>query len=176
MQKIGFTVKCESEDEFRILYKEERCDAITLVREDQDYYQAFEEFVLTNKKNKLILVNFSSIGLQLTQMWPIFDYLKKESINLHFNEKPVAEDRQYLDLLEELASNEKQVASMRTHKGLRLAKSKGIVSGRPKVKSDVVEKIQYLHLYERKTIRQISLDCGVSLGTVHKYIKQSNRI
>lgn len=170
MGKIGYTVKTDTKEESKYLKSVQGCAEVIITDDYQDNYIQFDEFLRRYKDNHLIVVNFESIGLQLSQMTPVFNLLEEEGIKLHFVEKPVATDQAYIHILKSLAHSEKEIVSRRTLKGLRVAHAKGVVSGRPKTDDKIVSKIKYLHRHQKKNIRQISVECGVSLGTVHKYI------
>lgn len=167
---IGYTAKTGSAEELSLLYGTGECEDVVQLRDSQNEFREFEKFLTANKQNQIVLVSFSSMGLQLTQVARLLEMIKEEPIRIRFIKKELRSDEQYLALLYELAINEKEVVSRRTRRGLRVAHQKGIVGGRPTITKKTIEKIQYIHLSQKKTIREISDECGVSLGTVHKYI------
>lgn len=172
MNRIGYTAKIGSVEELSLLYGVGKCEEVIQLRDSENEFRDFERFLKEYRRKQIVLVNFSSMGLQLTQVTQLLELIKKEQIKVHFLQKELDSDEQYLSLLYELSMNEKEVVSRRTRRGLRVAHEKGIVGGRPTITKKTIEKIQYIHLSQKKTIREISNECGVSLGTVHKYINQ----
>ncbi|MBP1042769.1 recombinase family protein [Vagococcus sp. BWB3-3] len=172
MNRIGYTAKIGSVEELSLLYGVGKCEEVIQLRDSENEFRDFERFLKEYRRKQIVLVNFSSMGLQLTQVTQLLELIKEEQIKVHFLQKELDSDEQYLSLLYELSMNEKEVVSRRTRRGLRVAHEKGIVGGRPTITKKTIEKIQYIHLSQKKTIREISNECGVSLGTVHKYINQ----
>ncbi|MBP1042817.1 recombinase family protein [Vagococcus sp. BWB3-3] len=172
MKKVGYTVKTETDEETRYLSEVLGCQIVFEANDEGDNYSQFETFLKEHKDQQIVLMSFESMGLQLGQLAPIFHYIRDEGIDCHFVEKPFERDEDYLQLLTGLALSEKEIVSRRTLKGLRVAHAKGVVSGRPAINEQTIDRIRYLHTSQKKNIRQISTECGVSLGTVHKYIKR----
>ncbi|WP_314067968.1 recombinase family protein [uncultured Vagococcus sp.] len=58
----------------------------------------------------------------------------------------------------------------------RLAKSKhdGRQLGRPAINKKKIEEIRHLHDERKMSLRDIAVCCGVSLGTVHKYVHENS--
>lgn len=70
--------------------------------------------------------------------------------------------------------NESEKHSKKISKFVYVQKTKeGAKYGRPKIKKDLVEKIIYLSEEKKMSMRSISEECGVSLGTVYKYISNN---
>ncbi|MBP1040235.1 recombinase family protein [Vagococcus sp. BWB3-3] len=168
MTTIGYTVKTDSTLEKDLLTTVGQCQEI--IQTDHDNYDRFAEFLHAYQHDQLVVVDFESIGLQLSQLAPLLEWLLEHEVSFHFMEKPVADDHDYLTILYQLAISEKEVVSRRTLNGLRVAHANGAVSGRPRINLATIKKIKYLHTYQRKNIRDIATECNVSLGTVHKYI------
>lgn len=53
------------------------------------------------------------------------------------------------------------------------ARQAGQMIGRPTVSDEVKERIQQLYLTHKLPLREIANECGVSLGTVHKYVHEA---
>lgn len=66
---------------------------------------------------------------------------------------------------------EKTVSRNIVKKRLLLASENGVELGRPCIPAELVERIRYLRNVEKKSIRYIAERCDVSIGTVHKYVK-----
>lgn len=61
------------------------------------------------------------------------------------------------------------------HSGFEQARLEGRILGRPRVEDDVISRIAFLSNKKGKSMREIAEICQVSLGTVHKYVKESNK-
>lgn len=72
-----------------------------------------------------------------------------------------------------IAEMEKSVIRERTTKGLKEARLKGRVGGRPRISPETIEKIKSLYNHKRYTLRQIAQECNISLGTAYKYVQQN---
>lgn len=80
------------------------------------------------------------------------------------------------EVLELLIRNETAVRSQLVKRQLALSKSLGITLGRPAIGEEKVADILRLHVSEKLSMREIADICEVSLGTVHKYVKQLQTI
>ncbi len=83
----------------------------------------------------------------------------------------VIDDRQFYDLVSEIAEMESFVISERTTRGIQKARRSGRVGGRPKVSEETIEEIRYLYHNQSYTLREIAEKCDVSLGTAYKYVQ-----
>lgn len=165
--KIGYTVKREN-----IKYLENYCDEVYYAGVEKLTPKSFLEFIMINEKQQIIIKNVEDIGLQLVQMLPALEELKKQKKEIKFLEKNFGSqlsDKNFNRMLLNYARNEKEIMSDRTLDGIEEAKKKGIRYGRPKVSQDIIQKIRYLSLNQERSIREIAEICGVSIGTVHKY-------
>lgn len=171
-EKIGYTVKIDSEEEMRQLFLMSGCLEVIQVQDEQDNYDKFADYLSTYNQAQLVVVNIESLGLQLNQLAPLLEIIINEKLDFVFIEKQGMSNYSYLELLYRLAVSEKEIISRRTRKYLRVARSKGVVSGRPAINQDIIDEIKYLYTSNKRTLREISVACSVSLGTVHKYINQ----
>lgn len=165
--KVGYTVTKE-----HISYLADYCDEVYHTGFEKLTPKSFLEFVVTNKKNQIIIKNVEDIGLQLVQMLPALEELKRQKKDIKFLEKNFGRelsDENFNRMLLNYARNEKDIISYRTLDGIEEARKKGIRYGRPKVSQDIIQKIRYLSSNQERSIREIADICGVSIGTVHKY-------
>lgn len=165
--KIGYTVIEEN-----VNYLKEACDKVIYVAKKNQHSHEFIEFVTGNMENELFTYSVGDIGLQLVQMVPAFEALAKKKKVISFIDKECSErlsDEAYNHLLLTLGKREKSLIVARTMQGMSLAKQNGKSVGRPKINPKTITKIRRLHHDEKKTVREIALICGVSIGTAHKY-------
>ncbi len=169
--RIGYSTTGET-DECQRLKEEGQCEWIEVNRETPHTLGQFVAFLERHRKQDIVVVNLESINLSISHYETIEEAIGRCECQLHFLEKEVASDGVYLRVLAGLAKRDVAMMSRRTHEGLEKAKAKGKVGGRPTINPALIERIRLLHQVHRKTIREISTECEVSLGTVHKYITQ----
>lgn len=172
--RIGYTILGHHEVERDRLTEEGRCDELVALTEVTTPVDSFLSCLKQHKQHHIVVVNIESIGLQINQYIPIYEYIINHDINLQFIEKETNSDRGYLTWLYQLARQEKLIVSHRTHVGLELAKQAGRKGGRPKIDASKIAEIHHLFYDKKRTLREISEISGVSLGTVHKYVKTTH--
>lgn len=170
--KIGYTI---FEEEI-VQLKEAGAESIILNADLVDGNQQFIEFLKVNKENDIVLVNTKSISsyLSMVQLFGIIEKVNELKVTLHFLDQGTSvplSDKTYIEILWHLSSFEKEIVKNRVLRGMEVSKERGVTRGRPTLESDLVEKIRKLNKYEKKTIREIATICGVSIGSVHKYIQ-----
>lgn len=135
-----------------------------------------EEFNGLQKGDELIVYELKSLGKSITQLAIFFNFLEKKEIKLTVISKnfdyPYVSNKQFFNLVAELADMESFIISERTTKGIQMARRSGRVGGRPKISEEKIEEIKYLYHNQSYTLRRISEECKVSLGTAYKYIQE----
>lgn len=101
-----------------------------------------KDFVIKLKKNDVVL-----------------NVLKKSETNIEID------DRSYMELLIRLGEQDQEVASFRTKSGIKNCTK----SGRPKIDSNIINKIKKMTKMKEYSIAEIAHMCEVSVGTVYKY-------
>lgn len=168
--RIGYSVTGNTK-ECQRLKEEGKCDRV-VIGSEPDTLAHFLEFLSGYPHTQIVVVNVESLGLALTHYDKIAQVVNEYRCDLHFMEKELEDDHLYLHVLEGLAKRDYVMMSQRTHRGLEKAKEKGHIGGRPHIDPEVIQKIQMLHYRKKKSLREISAECGVSLGTVYKYKKE----
>ncbi|MBP1044232.1 recombinase family protein [Vagococcus sp. BWB3-3] len=165
--KIGYTIRGKEEED--ILLNEIGCEKV-ITPSSKEYLKEWEQAIACAQGHELVVINLLSTGLLVNQLGTQLNLLVEEpTVTVTFWETTQITSSCYKALLIQLAQQEKQVMSERTHDGLEKAYKLGRKSGRPTVNEKTIKKIQYLRA-QKMTFRNISIECGVSLGTVHKYI------
>ncbi|MFW8052400.1 recombinase family protein [Vagococcus fluvialis] len=125
--------------------------------------------------DELVVYELRSLGKTITQLDQFLTFLDKKNIKLTLIDKgsefQVIDDRQFYDLVSEIAEMESFVISERTTRGIQKARRSGRVGGRPKVSEETIEEIRYLYHNQSYTLREIAEKCDVSLGTAYKYVQ-----
>ncbi|WP_314062897.1 hypothetical protein [uncultured Vagococcus sp.] len=133
------------------------------------------EFVKKGDEFHLMMHSLDDLNLQLIQFYPVLEVVKANGGMISFVDQRLTEriaDDLYFELIVELASSEKRTMQRRYEKSKMQAQAKGKTFGRPVIEGRTIKQIQYLYKVEKRSIREISQKCGVSVGTVHKYIKE----
>ena len=81
-----------------------------------------------------------------------------------------------LTVLSAISQFERDVIVQRTKEGIQSAKDRGIKFGRPKADVRAIEKVLALYDTHSYSYREISELTGVSVSTIYRYLKDSNRI
>lgn len=168
--KIGYTVSTETNTALESI-----CQEVVYCQAENYTTESFFEFVKDNLEKDIYVSHLADVHLQLIQLLPCLEFMHTQKKFITFLDKGVANnfsDQAYFELLLLLAKNEQKVIVRRTVKGLEESARKGIKSGRPVVPQKKVQEIQTLYFKEMRRYRDIAEICGVSIGTVHKYVKQ----
>lgn len=122
-------------------------------------------------KDVLVLDNLAVIELSRYDMAKFFQSLKDRSIRLISVKDKVdtnkIENTNFINNCLVFFNAELKMRSKLKENNLYIEKD----IGRPKISTDVVEQIIYLRENEKRSIRSIANECNVSIGTVHKYVK-----
>lgn len=167
---IGLVNADNIEQELEVIGK---CDSIIILTPDLTR-KSFYLMIESNINHEIVSVARDSIPLQLLQMLPTFELLKKKKRWIKFLKKrnlSTLTDEEYLNVLHDLAYSEKRIIGNRSKLIVEQNREKGITLGRPAISEETIEKIYTLYHSDKRTIRYIAEQCHVSLGTVHKYIK-----
>ncbi|NKC68532.1 helix-turn-helix domain-containing protein [Vagococcus fluvialis] len=150
-----------------------KCDFTILLTPDITK-KWFYLMIESNIDHEIVSVERDSIPLQLLQMLPALELLRRKNRCLKFVKRKCSSsltDEEYQNLLCDLANSERKIIANRSKLIVKDNKRKGITVGRPKISEETIEKIYKLYS-DKRTIRYIAEQCNVSIGTVHKYIKK----
>lgn len=150
------------------------CDNIIILTAEKDSTAEFLQVINTYLAEEIIVPAVSDLGLQLVQLLPSLKLLAMNGNIIHFIQKDQGQlltDEAYFQELYELALLEERIIKKRTVEAIKRAQEKGVTVGRPTIDERVKEKIYMLYTVEKRTIREISAICNVSIGTAFKYAK-----
>lgn len=122
-----------------------------------------------SEKDTLIIYDLTVIAKNNLELKKIFQILEKKKINLISIQESIEtanNDLFFKNVLDVLYAEE---FNYQKKQKIRQENSR---IGRPTVSEKKIQKIQEMYHYEKKTMRQISEETNVSLGAVHKYVKQ----
>lgn len=168
--KVGYTT-----DSVAAISLREVCQEVTLLKPEESNAARFLEFVSKNEQNDIVIFSLIDLNLQLIQLLPGLRLLHEQQKTVHLLRHDVLgemSDESATVALYQMAIMEEEIMRSRTMEGIENARKKGLIAGRPKIDTRVVEKIRKLYETKQKTIREIADLCGVSVGTAYKYATQ----
>lgn len=170
VMKVSYTIYPE-----RLSALSEKYDLISLIPIQEISADFFLEFVKSNSENDICFDSISDTGLQVIQMLPALEWLKKSDRIMYIENQDLffsVDSQRVFDFIYGLAIGERMLLQLRTTEYMKIARENGVSPGRPAINQLVKEKIKHLHTMEKRSIREIALICGVSVGTAYKYAKK----
>ncbi|MBP1044252.1 hypothetical protein I6N95_24905 [Vagococcus sp. BWB3-3] len=168
--KVSYTIYPE-----RLNALSGKYDSISLIPIQEISARFFLEFIKNNSDNDIFFNSISDTGLQVIQMLPALEYLKKSEKIIYIENQELFLSLDYqrvFDFIYGLAIGERMLLQIRTTEYMKMARANGVSPGRPSISPLVKVKIKHLHTIEKRSIREIALICGVSVGTAYKYAKK----
>ena len=126
----------------------------------------------------LIIESFSRLSRSTKDLLSVVDKLNAQGINLVSIKEQLdtttATGKMMLTMLAALSQFERDLDSERTKDGLKAARARGRMGGRPKAGSEK-EKEKALAMYYSNAVKNkdIASACNVSLSTLSRWIKES---
>ena len=181
MRKVGYVYGfCDKG------YIEEQFDALEELSLDTICYEKegtqkitqndeiLEEVVAVLKPgDEIVIYELRCLGKAIIQLGDFLKKLQEKGIVLVVINKGRSlqelSDEMLTNLIISISFSEKEIISDRTTRGLELARRKGRVGGRPKISKETINKIHELYHKQSLTLREISEQCDISIGTAYKY-------
>ena len=153
------------------------CDDIFIEAEEFGADSELENMIKKLQLNdQLIVYDMRFLFQGFNELKRLLEFFKNKNIEL-------LSIRDELDTKENIFFLEDVLLLIRTEQSYRrdfikhrIAKSRseGRNHGRPQISEEIVTEIRFLFDHKKKSMREISKICGVSLGTVHKYTRKVN--
>lgn len=120
----------------------------------------------------LIMASLASFGKGINDLKLIMDDIHQKNIRLICLEEDIDTSKEYsfIEILNIISFLDKEVRSEKVKQALVDVKNSGKQLGRPTIDEETVQQIKKLHTEYRLSLRDIASQCGVSIGTVHKYV------
>lgn len=130
-----------------------------------------------HEADTVVVADFQVFGKGLKQLGDLFLLFQEKqirfiSINDHLDTSST-EGQLFYSYFQLILKEEKMYQRQSMQQSIELARQNGRTIGRPTVSPDVIEQIKQLHTSQRLSLRDIASQCGVSLGTVHKYVHEA---
>lgn len=150
------------------------CDQVFV--ENQSFDEETELQQLLNdiqEGDSLVVASLAVFGRRLKGLTALLTLLDNQNIRLISvgEELDSLSDYSVYALAQVLYQTDAECQSQYTKERLAVSKSLGKSLGRPTISQETIDRIVDLHLQHKLNYREISEQCGVSLGSVHKYIQ-----
>ena len=128
--------------------------------------------------SKSVLKNPASrLGRSTKDLIELTDLFHKQEVNLVSLKESIdtntSAGKLLFTLMSAIAQFERDVIADRTREGLRSARSRGRIGGRPKANRDQVKKALKLYKTQQYSIREIEEMTGVKKDTLYRNLKAS---
>lgn len=123
--------------------------------------------------DKLILISILSFGKGINEIKKIMGVFHEKKIQLICLEENINSKNTYnlFEILDMMVSIDKKIRGEKIKQILKEKKETGQKLGRPTIDEDTVMLIKKIYKEQKCSLRKIADYCGVSIGTVHKYVK-----
>lgn len=124
----------------------------------------------------LVIDSFSRLSRSTRDLLRVIDELDKQSVNvISIKEKldtTTPTGKLMLTMLSALAQFERDIITERTHDGLKAARARGKMGGRPRVKSMKIDKALKMYDSRSFSIADITETTGISTATLYRRIRE----
>lgn len=152
------------------------CEKIYVENHSFDEEIEWGQMLVELKKGDTLVVDSLTVfGKRLKALTDLLTRLKDQGIRLiSVNESLNSDDHySFIDIASILWRVDSDCQSQYTKERLAHIKSTGKHLGRPTINQQTIDQIIQLHHQHKLNYREISEQCGVSLGSVHKYIQNN---
>lgn len=135
----------------------------------------FEKMMATLRKgDTLVTDSFSRLSRSTKDLLAIIEQLDQMGVvivSLKENlDTSTATGRMMLTMLSALSQFERDLISERTHDGLKAARARGRMGGRPRVKESKVKQALKLYDSQSMSVSEITAAVGISVPTLYRYL------
>ena len=163
--------------------KEQRCERIyqekmTGTKASRPEYQRMLDSL--REGDTLVVDSFSRLSRSTKDLLEVVEGLTKKGVNLvSLKEKldtTTATGKLMLTMLSALSQFERDIIAERTRDGLKAARARGRLGGRPKANETAVAKAMRLYEADKLSIKEISEATGISTATINRRIAERKKI
>lgn len=151
-------------------------EKITGTKADRPEYQKMLDALRAG--DTLVIDSFSRLSRSTKELLEVVERINAQGVNLiSIKEKldtTTATGKLMLTMLSALSQFERDLIAERTADGLKAARARGRMGGRPRA-GDAKTKQQALALYHANALtnKEIAEKCGVSIATLNRWIKEA---
>lgn len=155
--------------EDRHIFKEK----ITGSKSDRKEYKKLMEYIKPG--DKLVVAELTRLGRSTKELINIMEQLKANDIELISLKENIdtttSTGKLIFNMFSILAEFERDLIVERTKEGLKSARARGRLGGRPKAKKENIERAKYLYSLGTMSITDICTMCNISKSTLYNYMK-----
>ena len=130
------------------------------------------------KGDTVVIESLSRLGRSTKDLIELTDFFHKQEVNLVSLKEAIdtntSTGKLLFTLMSAIAQFERDVIADRTREGLRSARSRGRIGGRPKANGEQVKKALKLYKTQQYSIREIEEMTGVKKDTLYRNLKVSS--
>lgn len=170
--------------EGQLLTEEQDCfvnyDVDTVIIDEMD---SFNNLLIASKAFKsydtLIIQDLMSLTYSVKELTLLLDILVQLKVRLIIINENIDTRKekfhQFYYVLQTYLAAQKEGKSFYHVKLMRKKKSEGVELGRPSIDTKIIENIKYLRFQKKLNYREIGEICGISIGSVSKYLRSSEK-
>jgi len=150
------------------------CQDLYIEKEDLEIDEELKLLLNNLKKDDtIVVVNLLAFGKNSNDIKQIVDIIiEKESYLISLKDKINTNDKfKFYEILSIISYIDKKINGDKIKLKLNELKKSGKQLGRPSVNESMIKKIRFLRYEKKLTLREISIICGLSTGTIHKYVQ-----
>lgn len=160
--------------------KEAGCEKIfqekmTGTRKDRPELQKLLEFA--REGDTIVVTELTRLSRSTKDLIALVEELNKRGVNLKslkesWLDTTTAQGKLFFTIMAGLAQFERDLISERTKEGLKSARARGRMGGRPKVDQKAIERALKLYEAGNMSIKEICEVCKISKSTLYNYINE----
>lgn len=122
------------------------------------------------EEDVIIFVSLQAIGKTIQELDPILTLIQEKKTRLICITEGIdtKKDPSFFEYFKLISTYDKHIRSRVARQSIMKKDQKIVALGRPSIDEETVRKVHQLY-EKRKTMRDIARECGISLGTAHKY-------
>ncbi len=126
--------------------------------------------------DKVVITELSRLGRSTRDLINISEQLKEKGVELHSLKESIdtttPQGNAMFGMFSVMAQFERDIISERTHEGLKSARARGRIGGRPKTSNKDIERALKLYDADDMSVNDICELIGISKPTLYKYINK----
>lgn len=130
--------------------------------------------------DKIVITELARLGRSTRDLMNISERLESKGVELHSLKENIdtttSTGKAMFGMLSVMAQFERDIISERTHEGLKSARARGRVGGRPKTASKDIERALILYDAKDLSVNDICDLVGISKPTLYKYVNERKEL
>ncbi len=131
------------------------------------------------KGDTVVVESFSRLGRSTKDLINLVSFFEEKGVKLISTKEDfdtsTAQGKMMLTIFQAFSQFERDLIAERTIEGLKSARARGRIGGRPKTNQKAIANAIKLYKTQEYSIKEITEMTGVSKATLYRYIKQETR-